>query len=195
MKAEKAYQILGMTLFGMLGSILIGFIFFNTSIFFSRNTNFTFIMAGLYGSLFFSLLEYKGIREQIFAMVIILFFNLVVFTGRYISLTYVLRDVLYLGSIFLSIKLYHRFIKSNPKIFLYIRAFALALFLGLTYAVFISLLFVISTGHHLPPLNFIYAMARNGILMGFGIGIGLDFYIQYEKHLHGILRIKIWQSH
>ena len=128
MKSDKIYQIIIMTFIGMLGSILIGFIFFNTSIFILTKTNFQFVMAGLYGSLFFSLLEYKNIREQIFVIIIILVLQLIIFTGRYVSIAYEIRDIFYLGGLFLSIKFYHLFIKKNIKIKLYLRSFALVLF-------------------------------------------------------------------
>ncbi len=190
MKTNKTYQILLMTFFGMLGSVLVGFIFFNTSIFIPSRTNFQFVITGLYGGLFFSLLEYKKLREQLFAIVIILVLQLIIFTGRYLSIAYIIRDTFYLGSIFISIKLYHQFIKRNPKIKLYLRSSALALFLGLTYTVFISIVFLINAKTGFPPFGFIYVIARNGILIGLGIGLGLDFYLQNEKHLFNLLKIK-----
>ena len=190
MKSDKIYQILFMTFFGMFGSILIGFIFFNTSIFISTNSNFQFVMTGLYGSLFFSLLEYKNIREQLFAIIIILALQLIIFTGKYLSMEYIIRDIFYLGSIFLSIKLYHQFIKRNTRIKLYLRSFVLVLFLGFTYTIFIIIVFLINADAGFPPLDFIYARARDGILIGLGIGLGLDFYLQNEKHLFNLLKIK-----
>jgi len=179
-----------MTFFGMFGSILVGFIFFNTSIFIPTNTNFQFVMAGLYGSLFFSLLEYKNIREQLFAIIIILVLQLIIFTGRYLSIAYIIRDIFYLGGLFLSIKLYHLFIKRNPKIKFYLRSFALVLFYGLINTVFISIVFIINASTAFPPMDFIYARARDGILIGLGIGIGLDFYLQNKKQLYTLLKIK-----
>jgi hypothetical protein len=190
MKSDKIYQILLLTFFGMFGSMLIGFIFFNTSIFIPTKSNFQFVMAGFYGSLFFSLLEYKNLREQLFAIVIILTLQLIIFTGKYLSISYIIRDIFYLASVFLSIKLYHQFIKRNTKIKLYLRSFALVLFLGLTYTLFISIVFVINANAGFPPFDFIYARARDGILIGFGIGLGIDFYLQNQKHLFNLLKIK-----
>jgi len=190
MKSDKIYQILLLTFFGLLGSILIGFIFFNTAIFVPTTTNFQFVMTGLYGSLFFSLLEYKNIREQLFAIIIILFLQLIIFTGRYISIAYIIRDVFYLGGLFLSIKLYHLFIKRNVKIKYYLRSFALVLFYGLINTVFFSIVFIINADTTFPPMDFIYVVAKDGILIGLGIGLGLDFYLQNEKHLFNLLKIK-----
>ena len=184
------YQIILMTFFGMLGSILIGFIFYSSSIFIPTRTNFQFVMSGLYGSLFFSLLEFKNLREQIFSIIIILFLQLVIFTGRYISFAYIIRDVLYLTALFLSIKFYHLFIKRNTKIILYLRCFALVLFYGLINTFLISILFIINTHATFPPINFIFAVAKDGILIGLGIGLGLDFYLQNKKQLFNLLKIK-----
>lgn len=189
MKSDRIYQIFLMTFFGMFGSALIGF-FFNTSIFIPTRTNFQFVMSGLYGALFFILLEYKNVREQLFALVIILILQLIIFTGRYLSMVYIIRDVFYLGSLFLSIKLYHQFIKRNTKIKFYLRSFALALFYGLINTVFISIVFMINAKVEFPPIDFIYARARDGMLIGLGIGLGIDFYLQNKKHLFNLLKIK-----
>ncbi|HSD63465.1 MAG TPA: hypothetical protein VLB50_06685, partial [Ignavibacteriaceae bacterium] len=147
-------------------------------------------ISGLYGSLFFSFLEYKNIREQLFAIVIILFLNLIIFTGKNLSITYIIRDLFYLSSLFLSIKLYHLFIKKNVKIKFYLRSFALALFYGLINTVFISIIFIINANTIFPPIDFIYARARDGILIGLGIGLGIDFYFQNKRHLNTQLKIK-----
>ncbi len=179
-----------MTFFGTLGSIFIGFIFFNTTIFFPARSNFQFITAGIIGSFFFSMLEYKNLREQLYAIIIILILHLIIFTGRYLSIAYIIRDIFYLGSLFIAIKLYYQFIKRNTKIRLYLRSFALALFLGLTYTIFISIVFLINAHAGFLRFNFIYAIARDGISIGLGIGLGLDFYLQNEKSLFNLLKIK-----
>src|SRR3990172_3546647 len=179
-----------MTFFGMFGSILIGFIFFSTSIVIPTRTNFQFLAAGFYGALFFSLLEYKSIPEQIFGMVIILIANLIIFTGKSLSMAYLIRDILYLGGLFLSLKLYYQFIKRNPQLKYYLRCFALALFYGLINTLFISIVFLINAKAGFPPLDFIYAIARDGILIGFGIGLGIDFYLQNKKQILSLLKIK-----
>jgi len=190
LKPDKTYQIILMTFFGMLGSILIGLIFFNTTIFIPTRTNFQFVMSGFYGALFFSLLEYKSIREQIFGIVIILVMNLIIFTGKSFSFEYLIRDIFYLGSLFLSIKIYHQFIKRNPQIKFYLRSFALVLIYGVLNAAFGSIIFIINANAGFPPLDFIYARARDGILIGFGIGLGIDFYLQNKKQLFSLLKIK-----
>lgn len=190
MKSNKIYQIILMTFFGMLGCILVGFIFFNNSIFIFTNTNSQFVTVGLYGSIFFSLLEYKNLRDQLFGMIIILILHLIIFTGKSLSISLIIRDFVYLGSVFISIRLYHQFIKRYKKIKLYLRSFALALFLGLTYAVSIIIVFLTNVNGAFPSIEWIYVIARIGILLGLGIGLGLDFYLQNEKFLVSLLKIK-----
>lgn len=190
MKNGKMDQIFLMTLGGMLGSILIGFIFFNTSIFSPTQSNFQFVTYGFMGALFFGLLEYKSLKEQILGIILILFLNLVIFSGRSLSIAYLLRDVLFIGSLILSVKLYYQFIKKNPQIKLYLRSFALALIYGLINAAYGIIVYMINAKAGFPPMEFIYIMARYGILIGFGIGLGTDFYFQNKKLLTGWLGIK-----
>ncbi len=190
MKHGKMDHIFLMTLGGMLGSILIGFIFFNTSIFSPAQSNFQFVACGFMGALFFSLLEYKSLKEQIWGIIIILFLNLIIFTGKSISITYVIRDVFFIGSLILSVKLYYQFIKKNPQIKFYLRSFALALIYGLINAACGIIVYMINAKAGFPPMDFIYLIARYGILIGFGIGLGTDFYFQNKKQLTGWLGIK-----
>jgi hypothetical protein len=189
-KSGKMDQIFLMTLGGLLGSILIGFIFFNTSIFSPTQSNFQFVTFGFIGALFFSLLEYKSLKEQIFGIILILFLNLVIFSGRSLSITYIIRDVFFIGSVILSVKLYYQFIKKNPQIKLYLRCFALALTYGLINSACGIIVYVINAKAGFPPVEFIYIIARYGILIGFGIGLGTDFYFQYKKQLTSWLGIK-----
>lgn len=190
MKHSKMDQIFLMTLGGMLGSILIGFIFFNTSIFSPTQSNFQFVTYGFIGALFFGLLEYKSLKEQILGIILILFLNLVIFSGRSLSIAYLIRDVLFIGSLILSVKLYYQFIKKNPQIKLYLRSFALALIYGLINAVCGIIVYLVNAKAGFPPMDFIYLMARYGILIGFGIGLGTDFYFQNKKQLTGWMGIK-----
>lgn len=189
MKKNKFYLIILMTFFGLAGSVLIGVIFYNRSVFIPYNIGFQFVMVGLYGALFFSLLEYESPKVQILVMLSILIFQLIVFTGKHISTAYIIRDVLYLGGLFLSVKLYHYFLKSNPGVKYYLRSLALVLFYGVINVLVICIIYIINSGQGLPPFHYLYVMAGYGILIGLGIGLGLDFYFQVEKHIKKVLNI------
>lgn len=178
-----------MTICGLLGSILIGLIFYNTSIFNIHRANFQFVACGIYGSLFFSLLEYESGKIQLGAIAAILFINLVLFTGRSLSAVYIIRDVFYLGGLFLSLKLYFQFIKRYPYVKFYLRSLALACIYGLMDVLMGSLTFIINYKVSLPPLNFIYMLGRYGIFIGLGIGLGLDLYYQNRVRLFALLKI------
>ena len=183
MKSDKMYQISLMTLGGMLGSILIGLLFFNTSILIPTKSDFQFVSYGFIGALFFSLLKYKSIKEQIFSLLFVLILNLIIFTGSSISLTYVIRDVFFISSIFLSVKLYHHFTTKYSQVKFYLRCFALALIYGVVNSLCGILVYLINGRAGFPPIEFIYLIARYGILIGFGIGLGTDFYFQNKKQL------------
>jgi hypothetical protein len=190
MKSENFYQIIFTTLFGLLGSVLIGLVFFGFSIFATSNPNFQFVALGFSGALFFSLFEYETLKEQIFGFIIILVLQLVIFTGKLIDLTYFIRDLFFLGSLFLSVLLYHKFIKRNPQIKFYLRSFALILMYGLLNSLFGTFVYIFNTSDGFPETSFIYFIARLAILIGLGIGLGIDFYFQNKTILFNLLKIK-----
>ncbi len=148
-----------------------------------------FVSAGLYGSVFFGLLEYNSRKEQIFGMIIILFLNLVIFQGRSINIYIVIRDVVWLAGLFLSVKLYFLFIKKYTGVRYYLRSFALAFIFGILSAASGSILFVTNLGKF-PSLGFLYTMARYGILIGIGIGLGIDLFLKNKERLISLLKIK-----
>ena len=190
MKSINTYQILLMTFFGTLGSIIIGFIFFDTIIFNYRTTGFQFIMSGVYGSLFFSLLEYKSLREQFFGIIFILILHLLIFTGKHLTINYVIRDIIYLGGLFLSITLYHQYISRNTHLKLYLRSLALVVFYGIINTLFISILQMIKTNAGFPPIGFIFNIGRISVMVALGIGLGIDFYIQNSKQILKLLKLE-----
>ncbi len=55
---------------------------------------------------------------------------------------------------------------------------------------FISIAYIINSKAGLPPLGFIYFVARNAILIAFGLGIGIDFFLQNQRKLFILLKIK-----
>jgi len=174
----------------MLGSILVGLVFYNTSIFAPNLATFQFVANGFFGALFFSILKYKTTKEQIFGIIIIFILDFVIILGRSISFELVLRDVLYLGSLLLSIKLYYLFIERNTNIKYYIRSFALASFYSILTIVFGSVVYLINAKFEFPPIDFLFIIGKISILIGFGIGIGIDIYLQNENIILEFLKIK-----
>ena len=190
MKSENFYQIIFTTSFGLLGSVLIGIIFFGFSVFATTDPNFQFVAFGFSGALFFSLFEFESLKEQIFGFIIILFLHLVIISGKSLSIALFIRDLFFLGSLFLSILLYHKFLKRNPQIKLYLRSFALVLIYALLNSLFGILVFIFNTNGSFPEISFIYFIARMAILIGLGIGLGIDFYFQNKTFLFNLVKIK-----
>jgi hypothetical protein len=189
MKSSQISDVILLTIFGFAGSILVGFIFYNNQIFMSNNSVFQFVVYGFFGSLFFSLLKHRSRKDQIFGIVIMFLFNFVII-GKSFSLAWVIRDVLYMGSLFIAIKIYFRFTSLNYKIPYYLRSFALAFFYSLITILFGILVFIINAKFEFPPINFLFAIGKTSILIGVGIGIGLDFYLQNKSHIVKFLGLK-----
>lgn len=189
MKTKKIIKIFLLALSGAIGSIIIGIIFFGFLIFTPSTPSFQFVTFGFCGALFFSLFEYKFLKEQIFVFIVILVLQLLIFSGRYINFDLVIRDLFFLGSLFTSILLYQKFIKRYTLLKLYIRSLALVVIYTLLNILFGVLVFIINTGSIYPDPRLIYLFARNAMLIGLGIGLGVDFYIQNKVFLYNLLRI------
>ena len=70
------------------------------------------------------------------------------------------------------------------------RSFALVLFYSLIILLFGTLVYLINVKFEFPPIDFLVAITKNAILIGFGIGIGLDIYLQNESQIMKYLHIK-----
>ncbi len=187
---EKTYRYLFITIFGALGSIIIGNLISQNSIFNIKSPAFQFVAFGIFGSFFFALIEYETLKNQLLGAIVLLVENVVLFSDKNISFILLLRDVFYLGSLFLSLKFYKYFIDSNLRIPYYVRSFTLAVIFGILNTITISLLFLLNTKGGLPHLGFIYFIAKNALFIGLGIGLGLDFYFQNNVKLFKLIGIK-----
>lgn len=194
MKIKKLAKIFLLVLSGSIGSILIGMISFGFFIFTPSTPSFQFVSFGFYGALFFSLFEYKFLKEQIFVFIVILVLQLVIFSGRYINFSLIIRDLFFLGSLFTSIFLYQKLIKSFVHLKLYIRSLALVVIYASLNILFGILVFILNTNNISLEPRLIYSFARNAILIGLGIGLGIDFYIQNKTILFNVLRINSFES-
>ncbi|MBK8944078.1 MAG: hypothetical protein IPM32_02300 [Ignavibacteriae bacterium] len=190
MKTEIIFKIIVLTLLGTLGSILVGFLFVGNLIFVSSHSAFQFITMGFAGSLFFSLLEFTSKKEQLFGIAIIIILDITFILGKYISFSSIIRDLFYLLSLLLSIKLYQQFIRQNSKLTLYLRSFALAIFYAINNIIAAIIVYTINAKLEFPPIDFLIAMGKIGLLVGFGIGIGYDYFKQIINYLIKMLKLK-----
>jgi hypothetical protein len=191
MKLSKYQPMILLTLFGFAGSVLIGFLFYDIKIFVFKNPAFQFIVIGFFGSVFFSLLKYRSIRDQLFGIAIIIFWDFVVIIGKPLSTAMVVRDIMFLSSMFLSVSLYYNFIKRKPNMKYFIRSFTLGIIYSLLTILFGTVVYFINAQFNFPPSGFLYAIAKNSLLTGAGIGIGLDFYLHYENQILKFLKVSV----
>lgn len=194
MNNKKIIKLLLVALFGSFGSIFIGMMFFGTLIFTPSTPSFQFVTFGFCGALFFGLFEYEFIREKLFVFILIFVLQLVIFSGRYINFSLIIRDLFFLGSLFISILLYQKLIKRYAQFKLYFRSIALAAIYALLNILFGILVFILNTHSFSLELRLIYLFARNAILIGLGIGLGVDFYCQNKTLLLNLFRIKSFKS-
>lgn len=192
MKSENQNIIL-LTAFGMIGSIIIGLIFNGTLIFDPYRNTFQFIPMGLFGAIFFALLKYRPQKEQVFAMISILIINLVLFTGKAFTFHFLLRDVCFLGALFISVYLYYKFINKYPSLFSYLRVLALVFIYTVMNIIAITIIFLFHSDFP-PPLIYVFTSARFGILIGLGMGLGLDLFLSNHKMINRFLNTRLHEQ-
>ncbi|MBU0473702.1 MAG: hypothetical protein KKF62_06020 [Bacteroidetes bacterium] len=189
MKSTIVFQMILLTMFGFVGSVLVGFIFYNSLVFAPNLITFQFVTVGISGALFFSLLKYKSTKEQLIGITIIFLLDFVLIIGKPFSISLIIRDILYLSSMFLAIKLYYKFIQRNSTIKYYLRTFALVFIYCLLTVVFGTVVYLINAKFEFPLIDFLLAITKISILVGFGIGIGIDFYLQNENYIMKYLKL------
>ncbi len=183
------------TLFGLLGSIVIGFVFFGSNIFVPKNYAFQFVTNGFFGSFFFSLLIYHTKREQVFGIVFLFLLDFTLLLGKAVSLIpYLIRDILYLSALLLSIFLYSKYLKKNPQLKFYLRSFSLVLIYGALNTIFGAMVYLINAEFIFPPFNFLLLLIEIGVLIGLGIGLGCDLYLQNKERILELLNLKASQK-
>jgi hypothetical protein len=189
-KYSQTLNIILLTLFGFAGSILIGLIFYGQQIFIPNLSKFQFVAFGIIGSILFGLQKHGSLKDQMLGLILIFILNLVIFSGKSISLSLVIRDILYLGSLFFAVRIYYRFISLNFKIPYYLRSLSLAFFYSILTILFGTLVYLINAELRFPPIGFLFAIGKNAALIGIGIGIGMDFYLQNNSKLLKLLNIE-----
>ena len=187
MKKEENYSVILITLFGTVGSILLGLIFYRMAIFSPASAAFQFISSGIIGALFFGLLEFKPVKVQNVGIIILLILSLIFSAGKSLNVFDSIRNIFYLVSLLASIKIYHLLIKRNPRIPLYLRCFILVVLytvLNLTIGI---LLYIIIMRIGLPSLHLMYSLVVFSVLVGLGIGLGIDLFLNNKKRILGWL--------
>ena len=164
---------------GFLGSLIIGYLFFQQKIFNINNTQFMYTALGIYGAIFFSLAIKLDLKKQILILISVIFLNIIII-GKLYHLLSLIRDFVLIGIIFLSIKAYASFILKNKNIPLFLRAFGLAAIYVVFNACGILILFLLTImieGNKISYLpNLILVNSEMAGLVGLGLGLGFDFW-------------------
>lgn len=183
MSTGSFWRFILLILFSTIGSVILGYFLVSKSVFEFSSPDFQFISNGVLCGLFFGVMELKSLRTEALALIGTILLNLVIFTGPYIAVPFILRDIFYLGSVFLSIKTYYFFISKYPSSMLFIRSFALSFIYGIFNVVIISLLFLINKKGATPTGELIYFVGRWACLIGLGSGLGIDLFLRFQKVL------------
>ncbi len=160
---------------GLIFSIIIGVIFFQTHVFNHRSPSFAFITFGLVGAIAYAALKFRDKKDSILFTIILLIINFTIYSEH--TFKFALRDILSFAAIWLSLYLYKVWFIPQVQNMKYIRALGLGVILGacnivacLILILFFTLLFDMRI--QLIPMLFFYL--QMGMLIGLGMGIGFD---------------------
>ncbi len=171
---------------GILGSIIVGYLFFHEKIFNFHNVAFAFITCGIFGAAFFSLIPKFDLKKQILLFAAVFIINIIIM-GKPYRITYMLKYCVLILTIFLSIKAYIFFLRKNKSFPLFLRAFALPVIYALINVAGIMLLFLLSLmieGNNISYLPRILLInAELAGLVGIGLGLGFDLWEFIKKKI------------
>lgn len=156
------------TIFGGVGSILIGLLFYHLKIFDYHNWAFSFIVLGFCFAYLYSSLENKV--NYIGPVLIVLFISIVILHSY--KLNVIIRETVYISV--LSIAVYGIYIIINKKlkgIMLYRIALWGCVF-GIGYLLATVILALIHS--HSLDMRAVAICVKHGLLIGSGIGIGIE---------------------
>ena len=181
METKKTFVIdfAASVLFCFLGSVIIGYIFFQEKIFSPYRWTFQFVLNGMIGAIFLVYLK-KQLSKQLLFFLIIVFLYIITFEAKHFLLWFITRDVLAFLSLFLSVKLYLIFIEKYKSLVLFLRVFGFSFIYAIINLLVGTLLMIL----HNTFSGFIYentwivifSYAQIGALMGLGLGLGFDLW-------------------
>jgi hypothetical protein len=163
-------------LFGFVICVILGLLFYGTSIFFICRLPSSVVVAdGFYGAVFYSVLRYCKTKEQILTGIALLILQIIIW-GKLAHITFLIRDFVFMLSLFGSIICYNLFINKYSSIPLFLRSFALPLLLGL-FNILATLILIIIFNPSAVKINYaLFHNAQFAAIIGLGLGIGFDLY-------------------
>ncbi len=182
-------SIIFITLFGLLGSIGFGIIFSPFPIYDPSKHSFQFITCGLMAPAFFSFYKFRTIRAQLLLFAAFVLIHTVSY-GKPFQVSWLIRDIFFISSVAISVKLYFLFLKKYSKLPFFIRSFALVFFYSLLNIIAGLLVYLINAKAGFLPIDGFFFFARYGVLIGLGVGLGIDLYFMFEQNLFKLFKIK-----
>jgi hypothetical protein len=162
-------------LFGFIVCILLGLLFFGVSIFNFHVPIGIIVISGFYGAIFYSVIKYRNSKEQIFIAFALFILDFII-QGRAITMTFLIRDVLLMLSLFFSLYSYKLFINKYISFPLFLRSFALPLFFGF-FNILATIILIIIFNPSAMNINYaLFHNARYAAFVGIGLGLGFDLF-------------------
>ncbi len=170
-------------LFSFLGSLFIGYLFFQEKIFSPYLWVFQFVVFGMIGALFLVYI-YKKLSKHMLFFLLIVFIHTIIFEKTFLF-WFIIRDVFFIFSLFLSVNLYLIFIEKYKSLVLFLRAFGFSVIYAVINLLVGSLLIIL----HNIFSGFVYGNSWRGIfiyaqcgaLIGLGLGLGFDLWEIIKK--------------
>ncbi len=173
---RKIIRFAATSLFAAAGTIIIGFIIFQSAIFQMNNNAFQFVAFGIVGGIIFSTFRFLSRFQATAAM--LLLFVLDMALERSTTWKFILPDVLYYFGFTIAIFFfaYYYFDKLHGVIIG--RVLMLSSIAALSYVVITIILYLVflvtSNEFGLNLLQMIYFNLSQGFLIGFGLGAGIE---------------------
>ncbi len=160
---------------GLIFSIIIGIIFFQTHVFNHHSPSFAFVTFGLVGAVVFAALSFRNIKDSILFTIMLLIINFTIYSGH--SFKFALRDILSFAAIWLSMYLYDIWFIPKVQNMRYIRALGLGVIFAtcnVVAGVILILIFIIIYDMRTQLIPILFSYLQTGMLVGLGLGIGFD---------------------
>ena len=173
---SKVQQFLVQSVVPIACSIVVGFVFFGGEVFNRHTGAFQFLWSAVVASVFYYLLVLARPRDAYLGFIILLCLTFLTTGSRHLS--YILRDIFFIGAIGLSIFLYFKYYRNQASHTFGYPAFMLAGIYAVLYIIAVECHMVIlqtfameHSGGNATSLA--TAGAFYGVLIGFAVGAGI----------------------
>lgn len=156
--------------FGMIGCMLIGYLFLGSRIFIPRDPAFQFIVYGFIGSVMFSILRFSSLRSFLFVSV--LFYLIEVTIIKFGKVDIFFARFLFFWGVVGSIFIFYKFFYLNLKVL------KIGKFIILGGILALANMLIVSIGGQFVSVDNLKAIIEGqaffGLLIGSGIGLGIE---------------------